>query len=162
VRYNADGSLDAAFGGGGRVVLPGAPDATAVAVQPDGKIVVTLAGARALRLAVDGSVDTTFGTAGFVSHAAAQAFNAVVVQPDGKIVVGGKSTDKHFYVARFDAAGTLDTGFGTSAGYWTNGISDLCGSTTLCEPTESWVTGLALQTDGLTTTGVFVTGPSHD
>lgn len=42
VRYNANGSLDSTFGTGGKTTIAlGANDlATAVAIQPDGKIVV--------------------------------------------------------------------------------------------------------------------------
>jgi len=42
VRYNTDGSLDSTFGSGGKVLTPiggGNEGATAVAIQPDGKIV---------------------------------------------------------------------------------------------------------------------------
>ena len=86
-RFNADGSLDASFGtGGGKVITDmgsgtGRKRRMAVAIQPDGKIVV--AGYAAIpnvppapqlpptfalaRYNTDGSLDTSFGTGGRVS-----------------------------------------------------------------------------------------------
>ena len=76
-RYNADGSLDASFGTGGRVVTafgPQSDKAYAVLVQPDGKILVggesvqaTTGGDFALaRYNADGSLDASFGQGGKV------------------------------------------------------------------------------------------------
>ncbi|HEX8189042.1 MAG TPA: delta-60 repeat domain-containing protein, partial [Pyrinomonadaceae bacterium] len=67
-RYNADGTLDPSFGAGGKVrtSFPGYPatsgdyaQATAVALQPDGKIVVAGAGNQYLlaRYNADGTLD---------------------------------------------------------------------------------------------------------
>lgn len=63
-RLNADGSFDTSFGGDGRVVLE-FEDATSLAVQKDGKVLVAGSGDRdfnVLRLNADGSVDTSFGS----------------------------------------------------------------------------------------------------
>ena len=109
VRYHADGALDTAFGTGGRQTAgePGVDDfAAAVAVQPNGKIVVTGQSApwdwnapvvsriTLARFGADGSPDGSFGTGGkvsgelgFSSHA-----TAVALQPDGKIVLAGIGT----------------------------------------------------------------------
>src|SRR5262245_51718892 len=71
----ADGDLDATFDGDGKVTTDsgGQDRAFAVAVQPDGKIVVAgnsqPAGGRQFGLArynVDGSLDTSFGGTGLV------------------------------------------------------------------------------------------------
>ena len=69
--YGAPGSLDTSFGGGKVVVPAGAADdyANAMAVQPDGKLIVAGRAAEHLgdfavvRLERDGTLDTTFGPA---------------------------------------------------------------------------------------------------
>jgi len=138
-RFNADGSLDTSFGtGGGKVITDmgsgnRAEEATAVAIQPDGKIVV--AGYAAIpnvppapplpptfalvRYDTDGSLDTSFGTGGRVSGGVNGQAYAVAIQPDGKIVLAGEfsfgtsgSDSSDFTVARFNANGSLDTSFG--------------------------------------------------
>ena len=70
-RYRPDGSLDASFGTGGRVVIQGRSKATDVLLQPDGKIVVLErscvpggAASRLSRFSRDGSPDLTFGRQG--------------------------------------------------------------------------------------------------
>ena len=98
VRLNADGSLDSTFAGGGKETIDfgGADAALAVALAPDGKIVVAGQGGPssdmvATRLNTDGSIDTTFATAGKanVDFGGTDVANGVVVQPDGKIVMDG-------------------------------------------------------------------------
>jgi Putative Ig domain. len=88
VRFNADGSLDAAFN-------PNASNMVfALAVQADGKILVgggftTIAGQtrnRLARLNADGSLDSAFNP-NFNN-----SVNAVAIQRDGKILVGGTFT----------------------------------------------------------------------
>ena len=105
---------------------PGAASSrpTAVAVEPDGQIVVAgraaktkgdfdLAVARYRRL--DGSPDTSFRhrpasvTTDF--GAAPTAANGIAIQPDGKIVVAGHDRQGDFAVARYNTDGTLDTSF---------------------------------------------------
>jgi uncharacterized delta-60 repeat protein len=109
--------------------------ANVAAVQPDGKILV--AGLRAeldysegylllMRYNADGSLDTGFGTGGIAeadvwsSDSYYETGVGIAVLPDGKIVVGvGSNSTSHdgqpgFGAARFNADGSLDTGFGTS------------------------------------------------
>lgn len=128
----AASDLDPTFGSGGKVTADffnAAESVRAMAIQPDGKIVV--AGSRlsipppqtfrdvALgRFNPDGSPDTSFGTGGFVainlSSGADEAY-AVGLQSDGKIVVGGygqNSMGKPLsLLARFTADGQRDTTF---------------------------------------------------
>jgi len=132
VRYLRDGAIDPTFGTNGKVttaVSTGSDVANAVAIQADGKIVV--AGSvdvppkgksfAAVRYNADGSLDTTFGTGGKVitsfGSQSDEAF-AVVVQPDGKIVLGGHyrhaTQGIDFALARYEANGTLDFGFGVN------------------------------------------------
>src|SRR5205807_1340610 len=76
-RYNPDGSLDASFGTGGLVTTDfasGSDFASAVTLQPDGKIVVagtaytgTGSDFAVARYDADGSPDSTFGSGGKVT-----------------------------------------------------------------------------------------------
>jgi uncharacterized delta-60 repeat protein len=134
-RYNSDGTLDRTFGSGGRVITDFGmtESASAVALQPDGKIVVAggtypgfpFLGFFALaRYNSNGSLDTTFGSGGLVitSFNSEGAFaSALVLQPDGKILAGGTkyinfttddSSDTDFGIARYNSDGSLDTSFG--------------------------------------------------
>jgi len=128
----APGDLDPTFGQGGiaRVDYGGYDHGEALAVQPDGKILVSGRGSSPgvdavglARLNPDGSLDTSFGNGGrvFVNLFGRNFnFEDLALQPDGKIVVGGwvdlgiGTIYKHdFWLARFNPDGTLDPGFGT-------------------------------------------------
>jgi uncharacterized delta-60 repeat protein len=105
-RYLPDGRLDQRFGHDGKVVAQGHGYGAAVAIAPDGKIVVAGGtGGGLVRLTAKGSPDAAFGHAGRV--ATGPVF-AVAVQPDGKIVAGGSR------LARYTARGALDRAFGRS------------------------------------------------
>ena len=119
-RYRPGGKLDPSFGRGGKVVTRfGArccPEANAVAIQANGKIVVAGDGFGAgtdigvARYNDDGSLDRSFGTGGRVVTKVSEisAYVAgVLVQPDGKIVVAGV-----FALVRYSANGALDPTFG--------------------------------------------------
>lgn len=137
VRYNADGSLDGSFGNGGTVVtnINGDDNAFAVALQPDGKIVVvglTHPSASTdfamVRYNSNGTLDSGFGTAGKVttSFGGNDVAYDVAIQPDGKIVVAGYSAPSgsfDFAVARYTNSGALDVTFG-SGGKVTTNITD--------------------------------------
>ena len=118
-RYNPDGTLDSAFGVGGRLVLTptNGTGLSDIRVQPDNKIAVTDWNFEVARLNPDGSLDLSFNgngwaTANFVG---AQS-GALALQSDGKLVVVGAHVDVNHLdtiaVARFNANGTLDAGFG--------------------------------------------------
>lgn len=130
-RFNADGSVDTAFGVNGTVVTDlGAhrQDIVGRAVlQADGKILV--AGSTdvsgmdwdfaLVRYNADGSPDTTFNGTGMVradiGDQSTDAAYAITVQADGKILLTGASNANDsgdFAVARFNADGSLDTSFG--------------------------------------------------
>ena len=129
VRYNADGSLDTGFGTGGKVTTPiGSGDDYAhdVTVQADGKIIVSGYTKVSLfdtdfalvRYNADGSLDTGFGTGGKVTTAFGTGYDeayGVTVQSDGKIIVAGSAINgsEDFALVRYNADGSLDTGFGT-------------------------------------------------
>jgi uncharacterized delta-60 repeat protein/uncharacterized repeat protein (TIGR01451 family) len=137
-RYNADGSVDRSFGNDGfRTTDFGHYDvATAIAVQPDGKIVLAGFSYKGMsvfaiaRYLPNGDPDNSFDGDGKVvtsigPHDAAAA-TAVAIRPDGKLLVAGYAKMDHsnplspgeiftnydFVVARYTAAGKLDTTFG--------------------------------------------------
>lgn len=132
VRHLRDGGLDPSFGSGGKLITPiGARNdqAMAVAVQPDGRIVVvgrsdqtgTGADFLVLRYLADGTPDAGFGQGGAVLTAFGSDNDralAVAIQPDGKIVVGGETqsgastTGVDYALARYLPNGQLDAGFG--------------------------------------------------
>ncbi|MFY0566500.1 hypothetical protein ACN28E_22060 [Archangium lansingense] len=153
----APGTLDATFGSGGKVVTDisaGTDEAQAVAVQADGKIVVTgwaLTGAggtrdfATVRYLPDGSLDTSFGSGGIVLtdfFGGNDLGSAVVVQRDGRIVVGGivnnpGSLSDDFGLARYNPDGTLDSTFGSGGRVVTDFDGRIDG-----------IQGLALQPNG--------------
>ncbi|HEX8637823.1 MAG TPA: FG-GAP-like repeat-containing protein [Pyrinomonadaceae bacterium] len=120
-RFNPDGSLDATFGTGGTVLTPvgtSSDEAYAVAIQPDGKIIVAgsaNANFAVVRYNANGTLDQGFGTGGKVitDVSGVDLAQAVLVQADGKIVVAGWSTSTSRYlIVRYNADGTLDASFG--------------------------------------------------
>jgi uncharacterized delta-60 repeat protein len=133
-RYHPDGRLDTSFGIGGIVTTDvGDPDeASALVVQPDGKLVAagsaaTFQGEMAdfalVRYHRDGSLDPSFGTGGIVKtdFGADEGVGALILQADGKLVAAGASTNetrvgpstRAFALARYHRNGRLDTSFGT-------------------------------------------------
>src|SRR5437870_3563768 len=101
-RHDADGTLDPSFGGGGRVLtnFAGRDEASALALQSDGKIVVagfSGAGGRqdfaVARYNPDGSLDPSFGSGGRVltDFGGDDEASALALQSDGKIVVAGSA-----------------------------------------------------------------------
>lgn len=124
--YGPPGSLDTSFGGGRVMVPAGASDdyANAIAIQPDGKIILAGHGAEhggdfaMIRLDRDGNLDPTFGNGGrvltdFLGND--DSINALALQPDGKIIAAGYTTrgttGRDFALARYLPDGTLDTSF---------------------------------------------------
>jgi uncharacterized delta-60 repeat protein len=142
-RYLPTGQLDHSFGNGGLASAGFTGDSisgTAVAIQPDGKIIwvgsqsnpdFTPGGTfefAVARFNPNGSLDASFGTGGRVSteffspplQGAQEFAHAVLVQPDGKILVAGSARQgqNRFApiqgaIARYNSDGSLDTGFGT-------------------------------------------------
>ena len=126
-RYNNDGTLDLSFNGTGILVMPDSLNlngAAAVAVQPDGKIVIAGSGWAIVRLNSDGSLDTTFNGTGIVRTILAPGYatsHALALMTDGRIVVAGDYYDgssPHFMAARYSSNGGLDTTF-NGTGYVT-------------------------------------------
>ncbi len=126
MRFNTDGSLDTSFDGDGRVFIRfdnsqfSYATAKAVAIQPDGRIVV--AGVTGgfygnynfalARLNSDGSLDTTFDGDGKVitvfNDGYYSGINDIALRADGRIIaVGGYITK----LVSYNSNGTLDTTF---------------------------------------------------
>ena len=102
VRYHPHGSVDAAFGPGGKVTttIGSGSGANALIQQPDSKLVVAgvsipLTGGSSdvllVRYLTDGRLDATFGVGGAVTtdFGAGDGAMVLALQPDGKLVVAG-------------------------------------------------------------------------
>jgi uncharacterized delta-60 repeat protein len=122
-RFN--GALDSGFGNGGIVTLM-TLEPRAVAIQPDGKIVVVgtrpYGGFALARYLDDGGLDPSFGDGGIATSSTWHGWSSassVLIQPDGMIVVGGEgdsgpyTSARDFAVARFHPNGAPDPAFGT-------------------------------------------------
>ncbi len=133
---DASWATDSAFGAGKRMttISEGNDLARAMALQPDGKVV--LAGACAVgsgfgfcaaRYLSDGNLDLSFATAlpigpGRVitsfSNLNGDEARAVALQPDGKIVLAGQcwiGTYYDFCALRYNSDGTIDSGFAAAS-----------------------------------------------
>jgi uncharacterized delta-60 repeat protein len=159
-RYQANGSLDATFGGSGQAAGFGTGGAMAV-VDSNSKFIVAgslvtppltppvnTAGFLLVRYTSNGNLDTAFGRNGVTTTPFPgnqfSAAAAVALQSSGDIVAGGStaasSNDPRisdFALARYTAAGTLDTTFGA------NGLV-----TTTIGSSGSAINTLLIQTDG--------------
>jgi len=155
LRYSSTGTPDSGFGFEGRVLTDffgGLDEADAVAIQPDGKIIVAgeaqVFNGNAFEFALaryntNGSLDKKFGDGGktttniiFASRAL-----AIALQPDGKIVAAGFTTNltqgPDMAVARYNTDGSLDEDFGMNGTVTT----DFTGGTDI-------INALTLQPDG--------------
>ena len=127
MRFNTDGTIDNTFGTKGiqpLVFSTGSGSAGAMTVLANGKILVageyydSNTGASGLgvgQLNPDGTADTTFGDGGIAINGSDVYGTAtsIAVQNDGRIIVAG-AAGGHFALARFNAIGTYDIGFGQS------------------------------------------------
>jgi uncharacterized delta-60 repeat protein len=127
LRYNSDGSVDETFGNNGKVFTVVAGDslaqATAVAVQPDGKIVtagtvhyshyLSATGYALTRHNPDGSLDTSFAVNGIFLREFSQVFINDVALDGDRIVAAGRANraTSDFAVVRLNPDGSVDTSF---------------------------------------------------
>lgn len=163
-RLDANGQVDKNFGSGGMALLPG-PQAIAIALQKDGKILTASPGfldgqqflpesalgppqpSQLARLKTNGRIDASFGVDGQVACLADSP--AIKVQSDGKILVAGSvvarmmpfppGNNSGFGVLRYNSDGSIDSAFGKHGG-----------SVTSFTPTvpEAAAFALAVQTNG--------------
>jgi len=129
-RYNTDGSLDQSFNQTGMVTTflgINTDYANAIALQDDGKIVLTGGTMNentfnlfAIRYNADGTLDSSFDGDGIAIIDLApnqnDAGNDIVIQDDGKIVIAGytnTSNQTDFALVRLNSNGSLDNTFDT-------------------------------------------------
>ena len=163
VRYNPNGSLDTSFNSTGKVItsVNHSSSATSLAIQTDGRIVVTgitLDGITPdgstnniaiVRYNSDGSLDTTFNGSGIITAPNGNNSSyspSLVIQADGKLVVQGSSYNGSGFdltVFRYGTDGLLDTSFNGTGKVNSPGVG---------------AAGLAIQPDGK----IVVVGNSYD
>jgi uncharacterized delta-60 repeat protein/gliding motility-associated-like protein len=151
-RYNYDGSLDNSFGTGGIVMENNSGELNSIALQNDGKIVVSgvigfpQQDIYIARYNSNGTLDNTFGTNGKVITQISDHIDFsydVAIQNDGKILVTGyyssSSTGYNsiLILIRYNSNGTLDNTLGT-AGIVTTAIGS----------SHSYGFEIAIQPDG--------------
>jgi uncharacterized delta-60 repeat protein len=131
-KFNADGSGDRAFNPGGGFsgfidpINSDGPTVTALAVQPNGHLIVAgdfsyyegaFRGCIA-RLNPDGSLDPSFIPSGYGFSG---KVTTLALQADGKILVGGLFTSFNLttcpYIARLNSDGSIDSTFITNPGF---------------------------------------------
>jgi uncharacterized delta-60 repeat protein len=171
-RYNSNGTPDKTFGASG--VAASVASASALLLQSDGKIVVAGAitsklnapqtasdiGFGLVRYNSDGSIDTKFGTGGvaitdFGANAPDSGAFAVAIQSNGDLVAAGAAavetsgslSSSSFGLSRYTSTGKLDTTFGSHGRV----------ITTVASGQVSWVSALAIQSDGK----IVAAGTSH-
>ena len=159
-RYNADGSLDASFGSGGRVTTSftdSSAYASALLLQSDGGLIAVgetfppdavNSDVALVRYLPDGRLDPSFGEGGVVVTDAGgpDVASAVTAGPDGSVVVGATSgqpdpaapATSTWTLLRYLADGSLDPAFGGGDG---TAESDL-------SPRFETLTSLTAQDDG--------------
>lgn len=172
MRFNSNGTPDSTFGTNGTVVQAfgkstNSDSLRSLALQPDGKIVgVGLINSNGwgntnpdvgnwgvARFNTNGTLDTTFDGDGFLSTVITANKNArvdaVSVQADGRIVAAGTvyagaPTYADMAVVRYQANGTVDTGFGTNG----RATLDFTGEHQQAGTSSDEPYGLAVQADG--------------
>jgi uncharacterized delta-60 repeat protein len=134
-RFNANGTLDLAFGGSGTGQVAtdiGSATNTArnLVLQPNGAIVVSgkPQGSQAgfdhtdvARYNANGTLDTSFGSGGKLTLAGVDVGQGLARQPDGRFVLVGTTTvgtfptsSARFALMRLNADGSPDASFGTA------------------------------------------------
>jgi uncharacterized delta-60 repeat protein len=135
-RLNADGTPDASFGAGGKVItnldnnLNTAEHGHSIAIQPDGKLVVggdaqivsgnsQISAFAIVRYNADGTLDQSFGTGGKVftvlQGIASTGISKILLQSDGKLLAFGEYTSANqngqILVVRYKTDGQEDNTF---------------------------------------------------
>ncbi|MFN0034938.1 MAG: T9SS type A sorting domain-containing protein [Saprospiraceae bacterium] len=168
-RFNADGSPDNAFDVDGVVTTDVGTtyqSLSALALQPDGKIIVGGYAGNAnepfdqflvVRYKPNGMLDNTFDGDGIAITSVGDAYtdvNSVMVQPDGKIIAAGyagMNGFEDFAAVRYNANGTLDQSFNGSGIVITSFTSG-----------DDGATGAVLQPDGKIVLGGYAGSGTPD
>jgi uncharacterized delta-60 repeat protein len=168
VRLNPDGTPDMGFNASGiRTVDLGSTNdvANGLELRPGGKILVgasAFAGdchAALIQLTSTGDLDASFAAGGIsnlqaINGGLAVCPSSLAIQPsDGKILVGG-SNFNDFVLARFTAAGAVDSTFGTGGLVTTDFGPDFAGVSTILSQADGKIVaaGQFLQVVGQMTT----------
>ena len=117
LRYNTNGAPDMTFGSNG-IANAGSGSACAMAIQPDGRILVANGGFDVTRFEADGSLDASFGSGGHASTIVRGLAYGMALQADGRIVVAGyaepvQGGGAFIALVRYDSLGSLDLSFGS-------------------------------------------------
>lgn len=139
--YSSDGIAESDFSGGADT-----DTAYELVVNSSGQAILCgqIAGRAGLaRYGTDGSLDTSFGSSGTFSDASYDSFYDCALDADGKIVAIGEDTTfdtpgQDVAIARFSAAGALDTSFSV----------DGRDSQTIGSTSDDQGLGVAIQSDG--------------
>lgn len=169
-RYLPSGALDSDFGTAGTTVTHVGQRhdyARAIAMQPDGNIVVVgscttentnIAYYCLARFTTNGSLDTAFNGRGSTVTPIGSGYDyasAIAIQPDKKILIAGycrNGADNDFCVARYLSNGALDPSF-----------SEAGKSITKIGPGEDLASGVVVQADGMiVVSGSCSTGTSSE
>lgn len=143
------GDLDNSFNGSGKVYSDLGTDdnrARAIAIQPDGKILIggytddvgITSDMVLVRYNANGDIDNTFGNNGKMVldiNGQSDRVDVIKVLSNGKILVGGKNSGvaPQYTLVQFNANGTLDNSFGTGG---------------IAEYSSGAVYGMVIQNDG--------------
>lgn len=163
-RYTIDGQLDPTFSDDGWTSVDfgiGGDYATAVVIQPDGKIVVggsamnpTWSDFALVRYNADGTLDMSFSGDGKVvtqletNSEINDDITSLLIQPDGKIVAIGENGNGtgRMTAVRYTASGNLDGTFGNSGvvrvGWEINGDFNTCNASALQSDGKILLTGV--------------------
>jgi uncharacterized delta-60 repeat protein len=123
VRYRRNGTLDPAFGSGGKVTTDfGGANANSVAIDSHGRVIVTGGNSGdfgLLRYKWNGSLDPSFGSGGRVTSdfGGGDGASGVAIDSHRRIVAAGSTAageDYDFALARFEPNGDPDGSFGSA------------------------------------------------
>jgi uncharacterized delta-60 repeat protein len=143
----AAGDLDPTFGSGGVATRPfavaGHARATALVIQPDGKVLVGgsvgQTGSFVARFNIDGSLDPAWGNAGVFTGAVSRITDGAL-QTDGRLVISYEDHTggafQNVRLARLTSSGALDPSFGVG------------GHVVVATAANSRATGVEVQADG--------------
>jgi uncharacterized delta-60 repeat protein len=165
VRLNSDGIIESSFNNGSIIGFGASFQVNALALQPDGKIIVggnfaqydgVNVNGRLVRLNSDGTIDSAFNNGSIIG------FNGNVfglaLQPDGKIIVGGNfaqydGVNVNGRLVRLNSDGTIDSAFNNGS---TIGFNLPARSITLQPDGKILVGGDFTQYDGVNVNGRLV------
>jgi uncharacterized delta-60 repeat protein len=117
IRLLPDGRVDSSFNNTGVLykILPYGSRMSALNLQADGKILITLNKGMLLRYQANGDPDATFNDSGIVNLGFLSPYDvtsATALQPDGKILLTGRVYNQDLLLTRLHPNGRIDSSFG--------------------------------------------------